>query len=423
MSRKSFWSCRSGNVGLLFALAIVPVVASIGLAIDYSTAVSARYRLQNAIDATALSLAHARIDLTEAELQARAKIVFAQNFMSDDYTTLGPITVVRGTDFITVNASAQTKTTFSRVLSINTLDVASAGKVVWGPVRVEVAMALDNTGSMAGTKLTELKKAAKLLVDTLEDVETKEGDVKIGLVPFAQTVRVDATTYKYDDWISFPSRRGDCIKWKNGRCSEYEQIPFDKDNWKGCIQDREMDYDTTDEPPDNSADWLYPAVEKSCPNETLAVVRKLGWDFDAIRAAIQSMTAVGMTNVTIGAQWGVAMLSHWKPFTDGVDPANVGTEGKTQKYLILLTDGDNTRSAHYNDNSNDRIDARTKLACAAAKAQKITVYSIRVMDGDIPLLTACASKPENFYNVETASQLTPVFTAIAAEISKLRVSN
>ena len=158
MSRKSFWSCRSGNVGLLFAVALVPVMASIGFAIDYSTAASARYRLQNAIDATALSLAHARIDLTDAELQARAKIVFAQNFASDEYTTLGPIAVVRGTDFITVNASAQTKTTFSRVLNVDTLDVASAGKVVWGPVRVEVVMALDNTGSMAGTKLDRSSK-------------------------------------------------------------------------------------------------------------------------------------------------------------------------------------------------------------------------------------------------------------------------
>ncbi len=176
MSRKSFWSCRSGNVGLLFALAIVPVVASIGLAIDYSMAAGARYRLQNAIDATALSLAHARTDLNDAELQARADLVFAQNFTSDDFTTLGTISVVRGTDYITVDASAQTKTTFSRVLGINTLDIASNGKVVWGPVRVEVALALDNTFSMnSDNKMVELKKAAKALVDTLEDVETKDG--------------------------------------------------------------------------------------------------------------------------------------------------------------------------------------------------------------------------------------------------------
>jgi hypothetical protein len=56
------------------------------------------------------------------------------------------------------------------------------------------------------------------------------------------------------------------------------------------------------------------------------------------------MQADGYTNVTIGAAWGWHVLSPTQPFS-GAAPFNTPN---LQKILILLTDGDNTRSRYTN---------------------------------------------------------------------------
>ena len=64
---------------------------------------------------------------------------------------------------------------------------------------LEVVMALDNSGSMAGTKISTLITAAGDLTDTLYGLagtSTKPDPVKVGLAPFAASVKVDATAAK-----------------------------------------------------------------------------------------------------------------------------------------------------------------------------------------------------------------------------------
>jgi hypothetical protein len=88
--------------------------------------------------------------------------------------------------------------------------------------------------------------------------------------------------------------------------------------------------------------------------------------------------------------------------------------------MILLTDGDNTENLFTTTGS--QIDARTKLACTNIKADGISLYTIRVIDGNATLLKNCASAPEMYYDVKNASQLSPVFKAIANEISAVRLT-
>src|SRR5262245_32656445 len=53
---RRFWSNRDGNFAVLFAMAIVPVIGAIGVAVDYSLANSYRTDIQKSLDATALFL-------------------------------------------------------------------------------------------------------------------------------------------------------------------------------------------------------------------------------------------------------------------------------------------------------------------------------------------------------------------------------
>jgi Flp pilus assembly protein TadG len=452
---RNFKECQSGNLAILFALAVVPAVSLVGLAVDYARAENVRNRLTVAIDATALALAHSSVNLTTEEVQKKADDLFAGNFGHDAGVTAGQVKAVRSPAELTVQGSAQIKTTFLKIMNINTLDVQGSSKVVWGATNVEVVLALDNTKSMAGNKLVELKNAATELIDTLEETADVPGSVKIGLVPFATTVRIDPGANADAEWIYFPDREIEDDDDDRGRGDDDDDdrhggrgddddddrrgrngdddgrghgqgnndgprtVPFDKANWRGCIQDRDQDYDTGDGSYDtDSVNTLYPAVEE-CPSDerNLAAVQPLTTDFDTLRNAVKGMKAAGSTNVTIGIAWGLSLLSSKAPYTQGA--SETGT-GKTQKYLIVLTDGENTRN-RFSGNTSE-IDARTKLACQSARAAG-TIFTIRVIDGDESLLRACASDTSNFYDVENAAEMTPIFRAIANEIAKLRIAS
>ncbi|MFZ4531649.1 MAG: hypothetical protein ACOYOJ_07525, partial [Alsobacter sp.] len=146
-------------------------------------------------------------------------------------------------------------------------------------------------------------------------------------------------------------------------------------------------------------------------------------NFTAMNNAIDSMNADGATNVTIGLTWGLTAISPGAPLSGG---ATFGSPD-VKKFIIMLTDGDNTRNRWTPANwvpYQPQIDTRTTLACNTIKtpANGITLYSIRVMDGNAGLLQACASSPAKFFDVMNASDLNAVFQKIADELTAIRLS-
>src|SRR5215475_15471082 len=79
-----FGRASDGNVAMILALAAIPTVSVIGMAIDYTRAVSARSAMQEAADATALMLAQDAATLTAAQLTTKA-----QNYFNALYTASG----------------------------------------------------------------------------------------------------------------------------------------------------------------------------------------------------------------------------------------------------------------------------------------------------------------------------------------------
>jgi Flp pilus assembly protein TadG len=62
-SWKSFRARQDGNVGMIFALAFVPIVAASGVAIDYQSASNTRSVLQTEADAAALEVVRAAVEI------------------------------------------------------------------------------------------------------------------------------------------------------------------------------------------------------------------------------------------------------------------------------------------------------------------------------------------------------------------------
>ena len=52
----------------------------------------------------------------------------------------------------------------------------------------------------------------------------------------------------------------------------------------------------------------------------------------------------------------------------------------------------------------------------------MTVFTIRLVSGNAALLRDCASEEKKYFDVKDASQLGPVFQAIAREISSTRLT-
>jgi Flp pilus assembly protein TadG len=402
--RSRFFADQRGGVAPMFALAVVPIIGLAGAALDYSRAASARSAMFAALDATGLMLSRDAATMTPGQISAKATQIFNAEFNRTDVPDIQVNAVLNspqaGSFTLTVSATANLPTTFTRVLGQNSLPLNASTDVNWGIKKLELALALDNTGSMGQSgKLTQLKTAAKNLLTTLQAAAKQLGDVKVSIIPFDTTVNV-GTTYKDQFWI------------------DYTVNGIQKNQWTGCVADRDQPNDANDATPvSGSHSTLFPA--KQCGSRLVSMVPLTDildqTGFTSLNSKIDSMAASGNTNVTIGLEWGWHSLTPNLPLSQASDPSP-----DRDKVIVLLTDGTNTQNRW--STSESSIDARTSLACTNAKSTNIKIYTVRVIDGNASLLRACATNTNMYYEVSQASQLNAVFSSIAQNLARLRIA-
>lgn len=391
----AFGADRSGNVALIFGIAAIPVFGLVGAAVDYSRANAARTSMQVALDAAALTVAKDAVNLTSTQIQNRAKRYFNAEFARPEVKNLNLAfsMVTNGPGDFTVLAEATGKidTTIAQVIGKKTIDLRTTAQVRWGFKALELALALDNTGSMAQkNKMVELKSAVKLLFSILKSNSKVPGDTKIAVIPFNTVVNV-GTEYVDATWMSFDAT-------------------VTKANWNGCVADRDQPNDVKDATPNGSA-TLFPAAQCA----TLAKAIPLTDNWDALNAMVDTMTPSGNTNVTIGMAWGWHALTQKEPFTQAQ-----AVKPDVEKVMILLTDGLNTANRFTTTPS--QIDARTAAVCDNIKQAGIKLFTVRVIEGNLALLQGCATASNMFFDVQVASDLKGVFTSIAASLSGARLA-
>ena len=400
--RSRFVADQRGGVAPIFALAIVPIIGLVGAAVDYSRGNAARTAMQAALDATALMLSRDVAGMDPTQVSAKATSFFNAQFNRPEVTNLQANGVLsspqQGSFILDVTASGTVPTTFTRLLGQQKLDISSSAQVKWGVKKLELALVLDNTGSMANhDKLVQLKAASHNLLTTLQNAAKQPGDVKVAIIPFDKIVNI-GTGYAGQSWV------------------DYSVHDIQQAQWEGCVQDRDQPYDTQDTTPTTDLHTKFPAVQCSGLTTIMPLTDILDTTgFTNLNSKIDAMAASGNTNVTIGLVWGWHALTANQPLTDGSEPAP-----DKDKVIVLLTDGDNTQNRWTKTGSS--IDERTALACTNAKAANIKIYTVRVIDGDATLLRNCATKPSMYYNVNQASQLNSVFSSIAQNLANLRLA-
>ena len=419
-----FLTNARGGVAPLMAVVAVPVMAAVGMAVDYSRVNAARTAFQVSLDATALMLSKDAATETKEALQTEATKTFNSLFSRSEVTDVNvtPLYTSAGGSKLTLNGTAVVHTNFLGVIGIDHVDIKSLSVSSWGNTRLRVALVLDNTGSMASDgKMDALKTASHNLLTQLQQAAVHPEDVYVSIVPFSKDVNFGSDNYAQSwlRWDLWEEVNGSCSNTSYSNrtsCQSHSKVwtPATHNTWNGCVTDRDQNFDTT-----NSAAAVgstqYPTEQYSSCSASLIPLTN---DWTALNAKIDTMVPVGNTNQAIGLQVGWQTLTA-TPFTvPPVDP-----DYKYQTVIILLTDGLNTQDRWYTSQSS--INTRQQKTCNNIKEAGLTVYTVQVNtggDATSTLLQNCASDPGKFFLLTSAGQIVATFGQIGTSLSKLRLA-
>lgn len=376
---------RRGVVGLTFTVSVTAAVLMMLAAMDLLRVSILRSRVQSALDSAVLAVGY-NLGSAESEWKAEGQSYFAANMGENSMgSTLGTATFTSslGTDGITRVIGSVTATVplmISGFTDAGAMEISMSTKARKRTrANVEMVLALDNTGSMGGTKMTEAKAAAKKLVTTMLGSGTSGGNTYVGLVPFTETVRVGNTT-QTQGWLEAGSTitgwngclferadaSGNYVVEKTApgtkafkpyfdiRMWEYEETKtstyWDIWNWKWVTTTETVPCQQTDNNKKDCKKLSSPKVETMTSQNgcTDATVTFLTGNQTTLDTAVEAMSANGSTMVAAGAMWGWRMLSpEWRGVWVANSPLPKNAATDLNKVLVLLTDGDNAVSMNW----------------------------------------------------------------------------
>ncbi len=260
---------RDGTVAMVFGLMFIPVlIAAAGMAVDITRVYDARVRLTAALDDAALAVAAtssttAARSLSPTALQTELNNQLT-NYLKANYpsTAIGYNVSATMTDptqpVINLAATATIDMTFMKILKFPSVTINVASQVTKGISGLELALVLDNTGSMlcgdqelsncsAGvppSHMTTLIADANQIVNTLFSTSADTSKLKIAVIPYVTTVNVGkefcsgASTCSNIamSGTSFLDIKGNVIKDLSSNPITFDTTQSENTKqWKGCV--------------------------------------------------------------------------------------------------------------------------------------------------------------------------------------------
>jgi len=430
---------EDGAVAVQFAMLLVPMAVMVFGAVDVSRASGEKARLQDALDAATLAAARSS-ETTDAGLKLVGDKVLVADLAASKAALASSSYHLEGTKII-ATARATMSTTIANLWMDGDMTVGATSEVTRASNNIEVALALDVTGSMAGSRITDLKAAAKDLVDLVVQDQQTPYYTKVALVPYSAAVNVG--TYA-------ASVRGAAT---TGTCTTPGCASFKFTNASGslktfaisnCVTERAGAEAYTDAAP--SVAFLgrnYPSSANPCLSSTIT---PLSTDRAALKSKIDGLSAAGSTAGHIGLAWGWYMVSPnfaslWPAASQ---PAAYGAD-RLLKVVVLMTDGafnttycngvisrdsgsgSGSSADHINCNApNGDAFSQARTLCANMKAQGVIIYTVGFDVGAAAdaeaIVRECATDAEHVYLPSTGADLRTAFHAIGEDISRLRIS-
>ena len=279
---------RDGGVAMMFALALPPICMMGVCGVDIHRASTVRAQLQDALDAAALSAARSN-ETTDAGIRTVGMRALRANLAAFPDVTLRE--AASYTDFdlnadgsVVAKAKVDVEALVADMFLGDLMTVGVNSTVYRSNYRVEVALVIDNTGSMnSGGKLQAAQQAAANLVERLAEAAERSVEqeaVRISLVPFSMTVRV------HDGFTSRANRTGaDSLGWLSRSTSHtgstgstglfstgvdrFALLDTLRIGWGGCVESRPYPYDVQDTAPTsgNQATMFVPYFSPDSPDK------------------------------------------------------------------------------------------------------------------------------------------------------------
>lgn len=182
---------QSGAIAIQFALLVIPLSVIVFALVDLGRISLQRRQMQDALDAATLMAARSTAT-TDGDLEAVGDPAFLAEVAGLNLgLTSANATFKAGTDnHIIGTATATLKPVIANLWTHADFKVAVASDVVRSSQNLEVALVLDITGSMKGTRIADLKTAASDLVDIIVKDNQAPFYSKVALVPYAAGVNV-----------------------------------------------------------------------------------------------------------------------------------------------------------------------------------------------------------------------------------------
>jgi len=180
-----------GAIAVQFAFLIIPIAILVFGLVDLGRISLMRREMQDALDAATLIAARSTAS-TNATLEAVGDPAFLAEVEGRQLgLTASSSTFTLGTNNrIIGNASGTLQPIIANLWRSGGVTVVATSEVVRSSKHLEVALVLDITGSMKGTRLADLKVAARDLVDVLvRDAQTPYYS-KMALVPYSAGVNL-----------------------------------------------------------------------------------------------------------------------------------------------------------------------------------------------------------------------------------------
>lgn len=385
-----FMRDKRGQVALIWALCGSSLLALAGLGVDFQMAQVARERLLNAADGAAL-VAERLIARPLAERQAAAEAFFRANLANTSFqnTAKFSLTPKTGGGHRT-EVSAEVTTLFGGLVNKRTLTVSAAAEAMSGGGLIEVALVLDNTGSMAAD-MPALRTSAEDLVNTMFANARNVGDVKMAVVPFVAQVNVGAG-YASSGWIDttgvapfngelfedriiarrtwsaalgtncellstlpYPGYTGSYrVRWRkatsgsNTLCvaetpSTIDHLSLFKlignTSWKGCVEARPEPYDINDTPPNiNTPATLFVPYFWADNTDTFANSWMTDTSGDIPNATMtNSLTSTSTANVRRAQGFNIFKFNGQNGTIDSTAPDTTGPNRSCPTPIVPLT--------------------------------------------------------------------------------------
>ena len=476
---------RRGAAVVVIAGAMSAMVAFAGFGVDLARVWIVQSRLQTALDASALIAAR---EIGVASQSADTAAMFWSNFaltrQAQGTSYFGaiasnPVITTTDANTVTVTAHATVPTVFVAMLGTPSVSVNDSAQSQRATTGMELALVLDNTGSMKGAPIQAVRDSATQLVNIVYgsgQVDTVQ-NLWVSVVPFTAEVNLGPT---HTAWLAPGS---------------YQAANYANTTWMGCVLARHAGgHDADDAPPSvapftpffyastlgkyfntqhqvvaGDDDWSTTNITEANQATLLdntAVGPNLGCDATPVLPLTASRTTVlsvisslvqtyrGGTFINLGLQAGWLSISpRWRGLWGSPTlPQDYNTSGM-RKVIVLMTDGnnewyswpggapDNLGDADVTSygrlstnvlgltaaNATTYLNNSMSTMCTAIKSNGITIYTIlfnhsAVDTGTISLFQNCASSPQDYFLAPTAQDLQNAFSTIGTELASLRLS-